>query len=342
MTRAFYTSQADGPFAEWVEAVIQSRENANLLAWRTLPTEASFRSFYRIESSQGSHVAMYAPPKYENTRQFVEMAELFRTHGVGVPDVYAFDLDQGFVLMEDFGDDLLEKVYARGQSRQAVELALETLVDIQSVQDHTGRVPPYDAERFRMELGIFSEWFIEGLLGMSPPDWYASLSEQLVRSALSQPRGCIHRDFHCRNLLIKPSGELGVVDFQDALIGPVTYDLASLLGDCYYEFDEQWVSEFIRAYRGMTHDSPLARIDDDEEFRFRFDLMVIQRQLKAVGIFARLWLSRGRRSHLGDIEPVLARLATRCRRYRETSRLAEAISGEFLPAATSSLKSIRA
>ena len=342
MTRAFYTSHADGSFAEWVEGAIQECFEAPVIAWRTLPTEASFRSFYRIESNGGSHVAMYAPPEHENTRQFVKMAELFSKQGVGVPDLYAFDIDRGFVLMEDLGDDLLEKAYVRGHLTRAVELALHTLVAIQATQDTEGSVPTYEEDRFNMELGIFAEWFLQGLLNISPPDWYAGLSEFLVASALSQPTCCIHRDFHCRNLLVKPSGDIGVVDFQDALIGPVTYDLASLLGDCYYEFDEEQVIRFIEAYRGMAHDSQLASIDDEKEFRLRFDLMVMQRQLKAVGIFSRLWLLRGRKSHLGDIEPVLKRLAKRARQYQETSPLADAIAGELLPGAASQLESIRA
>lgn len=341
MTRAFYTSHAGGSFAEWVEGAIRDGFGVPVLAWRTLPTEASFRSFYRVESDAGSHVAMYAPPEHENTRQFVKIAELFSREGIGVPDLHAFDLDLGFVLMEDLGDELLESAYARGQSTPAVELALRTLVTIQSTRDAEGSVPPYEEQRFHMELGIFSEWFLQGLLKTPPPTWYASLSEQLVASALSQPRCCIHRDFHCRNLLIKPSGELGVVDFQDALIGPLTYDLASMLGDCYYEFDEAQVSRFIKLYRGMTHDAEFSRLGDDE-LRLRFDLMVIQRQLKAVGIFSRLWLMRGRKSHLGDITPVLGRLAKRARQHAETAPLADAIAGEYLPLAATQLERIHA
>lgn len=321
---------------------MQERFKVRILACQPLLSEASFRSFYRIQSDSGSHVAMYAPPEHENTRQFVKMAEIFSKHGVGVPDLYAFDLGQGFVLMEDFGDDLLESAYARGQIDQAVELALQGLVGIQSIHDPEGSIPTYEAQRLHMELGIFSEWFLQGLLKIPTPDWYAQLSQILVHSALRQPRCCVHRDFHCRNLLIKPSGALGVIDFQDALIGPLTYDLASLLGDCYHEFDATQVSRFIDSYRGASLDAKLPSIEDEHEFRLLFDLMVIQRQLKAVGIFSRLWLKRGRQSHLRDIEPVLRRLALRASRYQQTLPLAESIVGELLPAAAAQLERIRA
>ncbi len=341
MTRAFYTSHADGSFAEWVEAAIRERIEASILTWRSLPTEASFRSFYRIESNAGSHVAMYAPPEHENTHQFVKMAEFFSKQGVGVPNVYAFDMHRGFVLMEDLGDDLLEKAYFRGQSNQALDLALGALIKIQSSSDPEREVPTYEEARFNMELGIFSEWFLQGLIETSPPNWFADLSEKLVASALSQPKCCIHRDFHCRNLLIKPSGGLGVVDFQDALIGPLTYDLASVLGDCYYEFNEQQVARSIETYRAIALCANLPSIKDEKEFRGRFDLMVIQRQLKAVGIFARLWLKRGRESHLRDIEPVLLRLAKRCEQYAATLPLANAIRSDYLPKAASRLEGIR-
>ena len=285
---------------------------------------------------------MYAPSEHENTHQFIKLAELFSKQGVGVPNVYAFDLDRGFVLMEDLGDDLLEKAYAHGGSSRALDLALRTLVDIQSIQDCEGTLPTYEENRFHMELGIFSEWFLQGLIETSPPAWYPQLCRHLVNNAMNQPRCAVHRDFHCRNLLIKPSGELGVVDFQDALIGPITYDLASLLGDCYHEFDAQQVARSIETYRAIALRSKLPSIRDEKEFRMRFDLMVIQRQLKALGIFSRLWLKRGRHSHLADIKPVLARLATRCERYPQTLPLAGAIRSEFLPRAASRLEAIPA
>ncbi len=340
MTRAFYTSLADGSFARWVEREVLNRFQVPVAVWRSLPTDASFRSFFRIESGAGTHVAMYAPPELEDTHRFVKMAQLFSENGIGVPELHAFDRDAGFVLMEDMGDDLFEKVYTRESSTRAINLALSALIRIQSIRVSPHLIPAYTQERFQMELGIFCEWFLQALLERSPPNWYTPVSEALVQNALDQPSCCIHRDFHCRNLLIKTSGELGVVDFQDALIGPITYDLASLLGDCYHEFDEDQVASAIHSYRAVARRARLPSIEDDEEFRLCFDLMVIQRQLKAIGIFARLWLQRGRTSHLRDIAPVLARIAGRAQAYPQTLPLADAIESDLLPHAVSRLETI--
>ena len=274
---------------------------------------------------------MHAPPEKENPSQFVRLAEFFCAQGIAVPRLHAHDCEHGFVLMEDLGDDLLEKVYARPDANHALELAIRTLISIQSVENWEGVIPAYEEQRFRMELGIFSEWFLKGLLGISPPAWYVSLSERLVANALTQPSCCVHRDFHCRNLLVDASGDLRVVDFQDALVGPVTYDLASLLRDCYYRFEESEISAAIASYRDLAQSQGITTIADAREFRGCFDLMALQRQLKAVGIFARLWLRDQRKSHLGDLVPVLTQLSELADQYPESALLAEAITEHWLP-----------
>ena len=266
---------------------------------------------------------MHAPPEREDTAQYVRIAELFAAHGIGVPHLHAFDTERGFVLMEDFDDDSFERAYARGDSSRALDLAIETLVRIQGIKDTRGVMPDYEAARFQMELGIFSEWFLGGLLEQPAPCWYAELAQHLVDSATHQPKCPIHRDYHCRNLLITPAGKLGVVDFQDALIGPVTYDLASLLGDCYHQFTPRQVDAALAAYGEQANTTINA------DFRVAFGKMVIQRQLKAVGIFARLWLRDGKHSHLASIEPVLSELQRRARQFDALTPLAETIEKDW-------------
>ncbi len=348
--QAFYTSLADGKFAAWVETEVHRCLEAQVQTSQALLAEASFRHFFRIRLNTGSRsdtlIAMYAPPELENTRRFVKLADLFARHGIGVPRLCAHDLTQGFVLMEDLGDDLLERVYARGETRRALALAVETLVRMQSITTTSDALPDYTRERFEMELGIFSDHFLRGFIDRPQPDWYQRLSGILVENALRQPRCCIHRDFHCRNLLIKPSGELGVVDFQDALMGPLTYDLAALLGDCYHAFEEDHVMECIENFRRSCEQSrrdsrtTSAQIPREDTLYRHFELMVMHRQLKAVGIFARLWLTRRRRSHLSDIAPVLERLAERADRHAFARPLADTIRGDYLPRAAARLESI--
>ena len=294
-------------------------------AFEVLPVEASTRRFYRVRTREGSHVAMDAPPATENNTQFRRLSGLFRDHGVPVPEVVAFD-ERGFLLVADFGDRLFSAVYAEGGAEGALELAVQTLVRIQAIPAEA--VPPYTAQRFRDELEIFTEWLVGALLDGSPPAFLPDVWRALVDATQAQPTVTVHRDYHSRNLLLRDDGGLGVVDFQDALAGPVTYDLVSLLRDCYHVFPEQEVARWRARYRAVT-DCGM----DEADFVRAFDLTGIQRHLKAAGIFARLKLRDGRDSHLADIVPTLTRVVAVGRGYPETRCLAEWIGGEVLPRA---------
>ena len=294
-------------------------------AFEVLPVEASTRRFYRVRTAEGSHVAMDAPPATENNTQFRRLSELFRTHGVPVPAVEAFD-DRGFLLVTDFGDRLFSTAYAQGGRDGALELAIGALVRIQAIPAEA--VPPYTSERFRDELEIFTEWLVGALLDDSPPSFLPDVWRALVNATQAQPTVTVHRDYHSRNLLLRNNGELGIVDFQDALAGPVTYDLVSLLRDCYHVIAEPEVARWRARYRAST-DCGM----EDADFVRAFDLTGIQRHLKAAGIFARLKLRDGRRSHVADILPTLERVVAVGVGYPETRRLAEWIDGEVLPRA---------
>ncbi len=297
--------------------------------FEALPVEASTRRFYRVYTAAGPHVAMDAPPATENNTQFRRLSERFRAHGVPVPEVEAFD-DRGFFLVTDFGDRLFSTVYAEGGAEggaeDVLELALRALVRIQAVPVEA--VPPYTAQRFRDELEIFTEWLVGALLDGSPPAFLTDIWRTLVEATQAQPTVTVHRDYHSRNLLLRDDGELGIVDFQDALAGPVTYDLVSLLRDCYHVFPEPDVARWRTRYRALT-DCGMG----DAEFVRAFDLTGMQRHLKAAGIFVRLKLRDGRDSHLADIVPTLDRVVAVGAMHPETRRLAEWIGGDVLPRA---------
>ena len=278
-----------------------------------------------MRTAEGSHVAMDAPPATENNTQFRRLSGLFRTHGVPVPAVEAFD-DRGFLLVTDFGDRLFSTAYAEGGQDGALEIAIGALVRIQAIPAET--VPPYTAQRFRDELEIFTEWLVGALLDGSTPSFLPDVWRALVDATQAQPTVTVHRDYHSRNLLLRDDGELGIVDFQDALAGPVTYDLVSLLRDCYHLIPEAEVARWRARYRALT-DCGM----EDADFVRAFDLTGIQRHLKAAGIFARLRLRDGRDSHVADILPTLERVVAVGVAYPETRRLAEWIDGEVLPGA---------
>ena len=296
-----------------------------LLAFEPLAQEASTRRFYRATGRNGTRIAMDAPPETENNDQFRALSELFRANGVPAPEVFAFD-PRGFFLVSDFGDRRFDHAYAAGREEECLDLALAALQHIQSVKSDI--IPRYAISRFRDELTVFTEWLAGRLLRLETPAFIDGAWGTLIDATQAQPMVTVHRDYHSRNLVLCDDGSLGIVDFQDALFGPVTYDLVSLLRDCYHLFPEATVERWMTRYRRLSRCGLSTR-----DFRRAFDLTGVQRHLKAAGIFARLNLRDGRSSHLGDIVPTLDRVVRVAGRYRDLSNLGDWIGNTVLPAA---------
>ena len=296
-----------------------------LVAFEPLAQEASTREFYRATTPDGSRIAMDAPPETENNAQFRALSELFRVNGVPVPKVVAFD-PRGFLLVSDFGDRRFDHAYAEGREEECLDLALDALLRIQSVASDI--ISRYEVSRFRDELGIFTEWLVGRFLGLDAPAFIDDNWEVLIAATQAQPMATVHRDYHSRNLLLRDDGSLGIVDFQDALFGPVTYDLVSLLRDCYHVFPEDAVEKWLGRYRVRSGCGL-----DSRDLRRAFDLTGVQRHLKAAGIFARLKLRDGRDSHLRDIVPTLERVVDVTGGYRELADLNSWVGNVVVPAA---------
>ena len=262
----------------------------------TLQPEASFRSFYRVYRNGRSMVVMDAPPDKEDPARFIKLAGLFAASGVPVPTILAADVGQGFVLMDDLGRRHFVDTYLSGDAQSAIETGISMLHTLQQVPIEA--VPPYTRARLADELDLFSQWFLSGLLNTSVAADWASLRQSLIDDLSSQPTVVVHRDYHCKNLLLSASGRLGIVDFQDALAGPALYDVASLLRDCYWRFEEPVIR---RGLAGYLEHCPWQFSDPWHQL----NRTALQRQLKAIGIFARLHLRDGKSSHLRYIEPVL-------------------------------------
>ena len=321
----------------WVDRVLADAGSARSDSWRALEGDASFRRFYRLRSADRDLIAMDAPPATENNAQFVRLANVFRDAGVHVPEVFASDLENGFILVSDLGDELYAAVYETPQRELAIERALDTLIDIAKVGDAGGVVPPYTTQRFRDELGLFETWFVEGMLRHSPTEperrLLDSIKARLIEAIEAQPKVCVHRDYHSRNLLWGPDHVTRVVDFQDALHGPLLYDIASLLRDCYVRFDEADIARWRERFRERAVRAGLPIGGDRTELWRRLDWTAVQRQMKAVGIFARLELRDSRPSHLVDIEPVLDQLVFVCRNYAELAPFGDWLDGTIRPRA---------
>ena len=295
-----------------------------------LPAEASTRQFFRVFTNASTFVVMHSPPDTEDNPRFTRLTALFRRHGLATPEVHAADLERGFLLLEDLGKRDFAAAYADGDVDGPLGAAIPTLVRLQTVVSDD--IPPYTIGRFADELGLFTEWLLGRFLDLEIPDTFG-VPETLIEATQSVPQCTVHRDYHCRNLIWRDDGRVGIVDFQDALTGPACYDIASLLRDCYVAFDEATVAR----WRDRFFD--LASLDCSRDtFDRAFDLVAMQRQLKAVGIFARLYLQRGRDSHLGDIVPVLRRIARLAHDYPETRELAVWLDGVAVPRAAARLR----
>lgn len=311
----------------WADEGLRTLGVSGAIAWRPLPAEASHRRFYRAAFSAGargftgsasttSAILMTSPPALEQNVAFERMAGLFRSAGLGVPDLLAAHRDAGWYLQEDLGERHFADVYGSEKEAAALAGSIDSLLRLQRVADPA--IAPYTRSRLTDELGIFSEWFVSGFLDeQSSRALVEAVFPLLVENAATQPQCCIHRDWHCRNLLFTHAGAVGIVDFQDALIGPACYDLASLLRDCYHAFPETTIAH----WRGEWH--ARAGFDIDPGLLPNvFDLTAVQRQLKAIGIFARLKLRDDKDTHLRWIMPVLERLITISGLYPQLAPLA--------------------
>lgn len=307
---------------DWARKRLPDFSDNTIMALRA---EASFRSFHRLGTGPAGPadtcILMVSPPDREQNEQFETLARVFHQAGVPVPEILDADRSNGWFLLSDLGQRELADAYGTENESAALTAALTTLIQLQGVNDPA--IPAYTAERFADELGIFREWFVAELLGSLLPAGVERVFETLLGRIETQPVCCVHRDYHCRNLLFDPdTGRLGVVDFQDALRGPVSYDLASLLHDCYHTFSDAEVARWLTWYLEHT---PLTL--DPEAFAVDVDHTAVQRQLKAVGIFARLRLRDDKPTHLNHILPVLKHLKHQTGHYPSMAPLADWLGG---------------
>ncbi len=300
------------------------RQDLNLSVESLCPasSDASFRRYFRATLGTDSFIVMDAPPAREDVLPFIKIARLLREAGVQAPQIHAQDIEKGFLLLCDFGNrpylDSLNEETADSLYGDALDSLgkLKRGVDVRSCG-----LPLYDEALLRREMDLCPEWFLAGLLGrqMSPAEQaiLAKTWQILVDSALKQPQVCVHRDYHSRNLMITDVDNPGVLDFQDAVIGPVTYDLVSLLRDCYIVWPKERVENWTLSYHRRLLDEGLVGETDPERFLRWFDLMGLQRHIKVLGIFARLNLRDGKPGYLADIPRVMRYIVEASRRHPE-------------------------
>jgi len=286
--------------------------------------DASFRRYFRLSGQGGATlIAMDAPPEHEDTARFLAVAALMRDAGLHVPEVHAADAGQGFALLSDLGTQTYLDAVGTGSADALIDPALEALVHLQ-LATQPGQLPPYDAAVLQRELDLFPNWYISRHLGIQPGQtwmnaWH-SLCKRLVTEALAQPQVYVHRDYILRNLMVSDPCP-GVIDFQDALIGPIAYDVLTLFRDAFHSWDEDWIETEVARYLELARAAGLPVPADNARFMRWFDLIGIQRHLKVAGIFARLAYRDGKARYLAEVPRFLGYLRAIAPRYPETQPL---------------------
>jgi len=298
--------------------------------------DASFRRYFRVWNAAGAtRIVMDAPPDREDIAPYVRVAGLLAGCDVRVPHIDAADAARGLLLLEDFGSThMLAALEAGADAGALYASALEALSRIQLRGLVAAReLPPYDRAALEREMALCPEWFCRLHLGLEPDVADAQLFAQtvdfLVREALAQPVVFVHRDYHSRNLMRLEREELGILDFQDALAGPIGYDLVSLLKDCYIAWPRARVESWVEGYRLQV--GAIAAGAGPREFLRWFDLVGLQRHIKVLGIFARLWYRDGKSGYLGDLPRVLGYVRDTAARYPELGEFSAWIEGRLAP-----------
>ncbi|MEO8717585.1 MAG: phosphotransferase [Burkholderiales bacterium] len=280
--------------------------------------DASFRRYFRVTlGATRTFIAMDAPPQHEDGAAFVRVAQMLRDAGVNAPQVHAQDLGQGFLLLDDLGTVTYLDVLDEANAGELLGDAVAALIKWQ-LATRPGALPPYDEALLRRELALFPEWFVGRHLGreLTPAQRAAwdGLCAALVASALAQPAVYVHRDYMPRNLM-RCTPNPGVLDFQDAVIGPITYDIASLMRDAFLSWDEARVLDCSARYWEMAKCARLPVAADFAEFWRALEWMGLQRHLKVLGIFARLTYRDGKEKYVADTPRFLGYARAAARRY---------------------------
>jgi aminoglycoside/choline kinase family phosphotransferase len=282
-------------------------------------SDASFRRYFRVTFDGGNYIVMDAPPSHEDCRPFIRVARLFADAGVHVPRVLAEDLAQGFLLLSDLGPMTYLAALNESNARDLYLAANAALASIQ-LASRPGELPAYDRELLLRELSLFPDWYVAKYLGQTLTEGQAHLMnqafERILANNLAQPRVYVHRDYHSRNLMLSDPNP-GILDFQDAVYGPITYDLASLYKDAYIRWEEERVLDWVIRYWEAARKARLPVAADFYEFYRDFEWMGAQRHIKVLGIFARLYHRDGKDAYLKDMPLVMDYLRKACQRYTE-------------------------
>ncbi|MEJ2141091.1 MAG: phosphotransferase [Gammaproteobacteria bacterium] len=286
--------------------------------------DASFRRYFRVRHNDSSHIVMDAPPGKEDCKPFIHLSGILDKLGLHVPVIKEMDLKQGFLLMTDLGTQVYLDKLNTDTADALYGDAIKALIRMQTYKGNN--IPDYDRVLLLNEMELFREWYLGRHLNLELDHKQQAMIDNafalLAEEALSQPRVLVHRDYHSRNLMLCEKNNPGILDFQDAVIGPVTYDLVSLLRDCYISWPLQQVQDWVFGYYQQATQAGILNNIDLPQLQYWFDLMGIQRHLKAAGIFARLNYRDGKPGYLDDIPRTLGYVKVVAANYPQLSDFA--------------------
>ncbi len=279
--------------------------------------DASFRRYFRVKFEDRSLIAMDAPPSHEDCRPFIQVSKLFYAAGAHVPRVLARNLELGFLLLDDLGTTTYLQILQDGNADRLYLDAIESLIKVQ-LASRADVLPDYDETLLLCEMCLFPDWYVAKhlRLGLNPAqmDVLNSMFKRVLQYVMAQPRVYVHRDYHSRNLILSDPNP-GILDFQDAVYGPITYDVVSLFKDAYIIWDEERILDWAVRYWERAKKGSLPVATDFAGFYRDFEWMGVQRHLKVLGIFARLNYRDGKESYLKDLPLVMQYLRKACERY---------------------------
>jgi aminoglycoside/choline kinase family phosphotransferase len=318
----------------WTQGALREVLRAELDRLEPASADASFRRYFRAFSDHGSHIVMDAPPSHEDCRPWLHVGRLFRAAGANTPEILAENLAEGFLLISDLGSTTYLSALTEDNADRLYRDANAALVKIQ-LASREGELPPYDEALLRRELDLFPDWYLgrhlQVELGPDQRQVLADTFRRILANNLAQPRVYVHRDWHSRNLMLTEGENPGVIDFQDAVYGPITYDLVSIYKDAYIRWDEERVLDWVVRYWEAARQARLPVQADFGDFYRDFEWMGVQRHIKVLGIFARLCHRDGKDGYLKDMPLVMDYLRRACQRYNglgDFLRLLDHIEGK--------------
>ena len=298
----------------WINTHYDVAENS----FSPVSGDASFRRYFRFIAKnafgfqQIPLIAVDAPPELENSQPFIDIANLLFSNKLPAPEIFQHSPDDGFYIQQDFGDQLLHASLNNNSSDHLYGIAMNYIVKMQQLD--ASNLPSYDSELLQREMNLFSDWYLVKHLNctidIDNQHIITSTYKLLEANALEQPQAFAHRDYHSRNLMVLDYQKLGIIDFQDAVKGPITYDLVSLLRDCYIDWPQHKIDQWLKQFIDL-----LPKQYDYDQFVRWFDLMGMQRHLKAIGIFCRLNYRDHKASYLNDIPRTLNYVLTVSEKY---------------------------